>query len=85
MKTMILFIVLASASLVAMLVVDALIGEKAEFLNAWSVVERLLGRPASAGDSVVFQKVGAVGELVCVLAVNALIGGLLTLLAKRWL
>lgn len=83
MKTGALFLLLSAASLAVMTLVDLVIGPKAEFLNAWSVVERLLGRPPSAGDSVVFAKLGAFGEAVTVVLVNAGIGGVLTWLV-RW-
>jgi len=82
MKIWWLFVVLSLASLLVMAVVDFRLGAKAEFLNAWSVIERLLGREASAGWSVVARAFGAAGELVCVVVVNMIVGGVLTLLAK---
>ena len=36
-----------------MLSVDYFIGAQAEFLNAYSVVERLVGKAPTAGDSLV--------------------------------
>lgn len=42
-----------------MIVVDALLNAKAEFLNAYSVIERILGRAPSAADSLVAQKSAA--------------------------
>lgn len=69
---------LGVASLVVMAVVDHLIGQKAEFLDAWSLVERLLGWPPSAGDRVVDSRLGTTGGAVAVPAVNAGIGGILT-------
>ncbi len=82
MKTLPLFLLLSAASFAVMLVADVVLGAKAEFLNAWSVVERLLGRAPTAGDSAVYRAVGAAGELLCVFAIHLAIGGLLTALVR---
>ena len=76
---------LSTASFLVMVVVDYLLGERAEFLNAWSVIERFLGRTPSAGESTVFQHFGAAGEFASVLAINMVIGGILTMLILGWL
>ena len=76
-----LTLVLALLSLFIMLVVDRALGSRAEFLNAWSVVERLLGRAPSAGPSVVATRGGALGEFVAVVLANAAIGAALAGLA----
>ncbi len=70
--------------LVAMVLVDRALGARAEFLNAWSVVERLLGRSPSAGVSQVAARFGEVAELVAVVASNLLCGLALAGL-WRWL
>ena len=79
---------LSGASLLVMLAADALLGAQAEFLNAWSVVERLLGRSPTAGDSMVYRVLGAAGELAVVLVANLAIGSGLFLLLRlcrgRW-
>lgn len=82
MRFLILFIAFTILSLLVMIIVDFRIGEKAEFLNAWSVIERLLGKTPSAGGSLVFNKVGGVGELTTVFAINALIGAALAFLTQ---
>jgi hypothetical protein len=82
MRFLVLWALLAAASLVVMITVDFLIGGKAEFLNAWSVVERLVGRTPAAGDSVVYRTFGGIGELVVVLLVNSLIGAGLASVAR---
>ena len=87
MKTLYLIVTLSALSLLVMLVVDLLIGSRAEFLNAWSVVERLFGRTPAAGDSIVYRRVGAVGELVAVLlanlAVGTIVGGVVKVVFRR--
>ena len=77
-----LFLLLSIASLLVMVVVDYFLGAKAEFMNTWSVFERLVGRAASAGDSAVYRSLGAAGELLCVVLVNAAIGGVLTVVSR---
>jgi hypothetical protein len=41
------------------------------------VIERILGRAPSAGESLVAQKLGPFGELAVVLAANLVVGGIL--------
>ncbi len=65
-----------------MIAIDAVLGMKAEFLNAWSVVQRLLGQAPTAGDSLVARTWGPVAEFLAVLAANAAAGALLTALAR---
>lgn len=77
-----LFVALSAASLLVMIVVDVLLGAKAEFLNAYSVLERILGRAPSAGDSLVAQKLGPFGELAAVLAANLAVGGILAAVVR---
>ena len=81
-KTLYTFLGLSAASLLVMIVVDVLLGSKAEFLNAYSVVQRSIGRPPTAGDSLVARKLGALGELGVVLAANLAVGGVLTALVR---
>jgi hypothetical protein len=82
MKFLVLLCILATVSFVVMAVVDYLIGSRAEFLNAWSVIERLLGKDPSAGESSVYHKAGAAGEFAVVVFVNVLIGVLLASIIK---
>ena len=70
------------ASLAVMIIVDVILGPKAEFLNAYSVVQRLIGQTPSAGESLVAQKLGAFGEFIVVLATNLAVGGILTALVR---
>lgn len=82
MKALPTFLVLSLASLFVMIAVDYRLGAKAEFINAGSVVERLVGRDASAGPSAVYRSSGAAGELVCVGFLNTVVGGVLTVLVR---
>lgn len=82
MRTLNLFLLASATSLIVMAVIDWLIGPKAEFLNAYSVFQRMIGQQPSAGDSLVTQKLGAAGELGVVLAANLAIGGIITAIIK---
>jgi len=73
---------LSAACLIAMILIDKALGPRAEFLNAWSVVERLLGRAPSAGDSSIARHFGAMGELLIVLLANAAVGAVLAVLIQ---
>lgn len=58
------------ACICIMVLVDWLLGDKAEFINAWSAVQRALGMDVTAGPSVVYESLGAAGELCLVLLIN---------------
>jgi len=77
-RTVYLFLGVSAASLAAMVLVDCFMGARAEFLNAFSVVQRLAGLPPPAGESLVAQKFGATGELGIVVAANLVVGGIVT-------
>jgi hypothetical protein len=59
-------------SLCVMTLVDFIIGEKAVFLNALSVWQRLIGLEVTAGNSHIYNSFGTVGELLIVLVANLL-------------
>jgi hypothetical protein len=77
-----LTLTLTIVSLVTMALIDRALGGRAEFLNAWSAVERLLGRVPSGGTSLVAARLGAFGEAVVVILVNTGIGALLATLVR---
>ena len=82
MRTLLIFLTLSAVSLIVMIIVDMVLGSRAEFLSAFRVVNRNLGQTPSHGESLVAQKLGAFGEFVVVLAVNLIIGGILTMLVR---
>lgn len=69
-----LFLILTLCSLATMIAIDWRMGARAEFLNAWSVLERLAGREPAAGFSQVAERFGAIGEFVAVLLANSAVG-----------
>jgi hypothetical protein len=78
MKTIHLLLLFSALSLVVMIWIDYIIGAKAEFLNAFSVVQRILGQQPSVADSMVAKKLGAIGEFAVVILANFVFGGILT-------
>ena len=65
-----------------MVVVDFVLGPKAAFLNAYSVLQWMIGQAPSAGESLIARKLGALGELGIVLTANLAVGGLVTALVR---
>jgi len=65
-----------------MTTVDYVIAERAEFINAFSVMQRLVGQKPIVPDSMVAQKLGAVGEFGSVIFINVVISGILTLVVR---
>ena len=82
MNILILFVGSSIVSFVVMVVVDYFLGPRAEFINAYSALERLFGQNASAGKSHVALEYGVSGELLGVLIVSLLGGFVLTVLVK---
>jgi hypothetical protein len=67
----------ALISLITMILIDRALGSRAEFLNAWSVIERLFGRSPSTATSFVASHLGPVGEFLIVILANLFVGLLL--------
>ena len=57
-----------------MIFIDYLLGPEAEFLNAWVIVNKLIGRESGVGDSMVMKQVGLAGATVIMIFVNTAIG-----------
>lgn len=84
MKFVTLFLCFSSASFAIMAAIDFWLGEKAEYLNAFSVLQRIVGIEPWAGSSQVAQQFGALGEFAIVVVANCLMGLIVTGLYK-WL
>lgn len=65
------------ASLSIMLIVDYVLGAEAEHLNAWVILNRLLGNATTVGDSLAIQKLGLAGATLLMLAINFVFGFIL--------
>ncbi|UCH47696.1 MAG: hypothetical protein JSU95_16810 [Betaproteobacteria bacterium] len=77
-----LFLGLSAASMVVMMAVDLLLGARAEFLNAYSVAQRVLGQAPTVGESLVAREFGAEAELIFVVVANLIIGGVVTVVVR---
>lgn len=67
---------------VIMTVIDYFLGERAEYLNAWSMVVKLFRLPFEVPTSRIMQQYGVGGELLAVLLVNGAIGFILVRLIR---
>jgi len=68
-----------------MIIVDYFLGPKAEFVNAYSAIERLIAEEQSVEYSLVARKFGESGELVGVLVVNMAAAAILTTLIRLFM
>lgn len=69
-------------SLCIMLIVDFLLGPEAEHLNAWAIVNKLIGNDAGIPDSLAIQHFGLFGATLTMLVVNFIFGGVLLFIIK---
>ncbi len=65
-----------------MILVDYLLGPEAEFLNAWVIVNKLIGRETGVGDSMVMKQVGLMGATLIMIFVNTAIGASLVQISR---
>ncbi len=86
-----IYIVATLAALGIMIVIDYVLGAEAEHLNAWVIVNRLVGNTDTIGDSLAIRQFGLAGATLLMLALNTVFGfmliKLLTLTIKfiHWL
>ena len=70
------------ACLCIMIIVDYVLGAEAEHLNAWVIINRLLGRNTGIGDSMAIRHFGLWGATVIMILVNTVFGIILMQLIK---
>lgn len=58
--------------MIAMTIIDFIIGENAEYLNAWTVWVKLLRLPFEAPNSMIIRNYGVSAELLAVIGANGL-------------
>ncbi|NJO88131.1 MAG: hypothetical protein HC831_03560 [Chloroflexia bacterium] len=66
MKTMFnypfaIYLAAGMACLCIMIIVDYILGAEAEHLNAWVIINRLLGNSTEIGDSLAIRHLGLIG------------------------
>ena len=77
-----LYLIAGIASLCFMIIIDFWLGPEAEHLNAWVIVNRLLGLDTGIPDSLAIRKLGISGALILTLAINMVIGAILMQLIR---
>ena len=77
-----LYLVAGFASLCIMIIIDFSLGAEAEHLNAWVIVNRLIGRDIGIGDSLAIKQFGLIGASLLMLAINMVFGTILMQLLR---
>ncbi|MEZ5015800.1 MAG: hypothetical protein R2800_02005 [Flavipsychrobacter sp.] len=72
-----IYLIATITSLGIMLIVDYLLGAEAEHLNAWVVLNKVLGNATTVGDSLAIRKLGLAGATALTVIVNFVFGFLL--------
>lgn len=68
------YIIAGIASLIIMMLIDFILGAEAEHLNAWAIVNKLIGNNIGIPDSLAIQKFGLYGAALIMLMVNMIFG-----------
>lgn len=77
-----MFLIGFGVSLSIMLITDYLLGEEAEFLNAWAIITSWLKWETGIAPSLVMQKLGLAGATMVMLIANFIGGSLLVVLTR---
>lgn len=73
------------ACLCIMIIIDYIIGAEAEHLNAWVIINRLIGRDIGIGDSLAIRKLGLLGATLLMLVANSVFGAILIQLIRLFI
>ena len=73
------------ACLGIMIIVDYVLGAEAEHLNAWVIINKLLGNDVGIGESLAIRKFGLAGATLLMLLVNSLFGTILIQLIRLFI
>lgn len=82
MKSSCRFALFSLLSSSVMVVADYFLGPKAEFLNAFTALQRIVRQEPRIAQSLVAREFGETGELLAVIAVNLIIGAIATAVTK---
>lgn len=80
-----IYLIATIASLSIMIIIDYIIGAEAEHLNAWVIINRLLGNDIGIGDSLAIQHLGLAGATFLMLALNTAFGAILIQLIRLFI
>ncbi|MCB0724563.1 MAG: hypothetical protein KDC73_07635 [Ignavibacteriae bacterium] len=81
-KIFLTYFAAALVSLAVMVTIDYSLGDEAEFLNAWIIINKLFGTGSHMSDSFVIRKFGLIPAAIIMIVANFLIGALLVQLFK---
>ena len=79
----IIYVFATLACLFIMVIVDYILAAEAEHLNAWVILNRLIGRDTPVGDSLAIRKLGLAGASLVMIILNALFGVILVNLLRQ--
>lgn len=57
-----------------MIIIDYFLGSKAEHLNAWVIINQLIGLETGLTDSLAIKKLGLKGAAVLMISINGILG-----------
>jgi hypothetical protein len=80
-----IYAVAAVACLCIMIIIDYILGAEAEHLNAWVIINCLLGRETGIGDSLAIKHLGLAGATIVMLLMNTIFGAMLIQLIKLFI
>ena len=80
-----IYIAAGIACLGIMIIIDYLLGAEAEHLNAWVIVNQLIGNDLGIGSSLAINKLGLLGATALMLVLNGLFGAVLINLLRLFI
>ncbi len=78
-----IYIIAAFASLLIMIIIDFFLGAEAEHLNAWVIVNKLIGNDIGIADDLAIKSFGLYGAAILTLVINSILGIILISVAKK--
>ena len=80
-----IYLIAGMACLSIMVIIDYLLGAEAEQLNAWVILNRLVGRETGIPDSLAIRQLGLAGATLAMVVMNMLFGTVLIFLLKSFI
>ena len=80
-----IYLAASLACLCIMIIVDYMLGSEAEHLNAWAILNKLLGKETAIEDSLAIRQFGLGGATLLMLIANTLFGFILIQLIKSFI
>lgn len=72
-----IYLVAGIACMANMIIIDFILGAEAEHLNAWVIINRLIGIDTGIPDSLAIRQLGLLGATLLMLAINMTFGAIL--------